>query len=232
MTTRHTISRADTLYSGGAYYPPANAIPGLPVHVFNMLNLGAIAATAANNIATSQASSGGTNALAINGALATAGVATPDVPRNVVAAWTTTAIATVTGTDFYGQPQTEVSASGTSMTGKKAFGSIISVTFNAAVTAATVGTGVQIGLRYRLDANGLIIAKVNSATDAATLTVADTTSPATSSTGDVRGTVSFASAPDGTKVYAVVISIADRTGGVADAGTGFKKTGAYGVTPA
>lgn len=234
MTTRHTISRADTLYSGGANYPPGNVlgVPGLPVHVFNMLNLGAIATASANAIAASQASSGSTNALVINGALATSGIATPDVPRNVVAAWTATAIATVTGTDFYGQPQTEVSTSGTTMTGKKAFATITAVTFNAAVTAATVGTGVQIGLRYRVDANGLIIAKVNSATDAATLTVADTTSPATSSTGDVRGTVSFASAPDGSKVYAVVISIADRTGGVPDAGTGFKKVGAYGVTPA
>lgn len=226
MTTRHTISRADTLYSGGAYYPPANALPGLPVDVNNYITFGAIATAAANNICTSQASSGGSNALTINGALASSGVATPDVPRNVVAAWTTTAIATVTGTDYYGQPQTEVSASGTSMTGKKAFKTVTAVTFSVAVTAATVGTGVQIGLPYRVDANGLIIAKVDSATDAATLTVADTTSPATSSTGDVRGTLSFATAPNGTHVYAALIKIADRTGGVG------RQVGAYGVTPA
>jgi hypothetical protein len=225
MTTRHTISRADTLFSGSAYYPPANALPGLPVDILNYVVLGAVALASANAIATSQASSGGTNALAINGALATAGVATIPTPRNVVAAWTTTAIMTITGTDYYGQVQTEVSASGTSHTGKKAFKTITAITFSTAVTAATVGTGVVIGLPYRVDKGGMIIAKVDNATDAATFVPADTTSPATTTTGDVRGTVTFASAPDGTKVYNAVIIIADRTGGVG------KIVGAYGVTP-
>jgi len=225
MTTRHTISRADTLYSGSAYYAAASSIPGLPVDVFNWIQFGAIAAASANAIATSQASSGGTNALTINGALASGGVATIPSPRNVVAAWTNTAIATVVGTDYYGQAQSEVSASGTSMTGKKAFKTVTSVTFNAAVTGATVGTGTAIGLPYRVDKGGLVIAKVDNATDAATFVPADTTSPATTSTGDVRGTVAFASAPDGTKVYNAQIIIADRTGGVG------KQVGAYGVAP-
>lgn len=227
MTTRHTISRADTLFSGSAYYPPANALPGLPVDVYNYVSFGALVAAAANNICTSQASSGGNNALTVNGSLASGGVATPDVPRNVVAAWTNTAIATVTGTDYYGQPQTEVSASGTSMTGKKAFKTITAVTFNAAVTGATVGTGVKIGLPYRVDANGILDVLTDSAPDTTyTFTAADTTSPATSSTGDVRGTIQFATAPNGTHVYAVNLKIADRTGGVG------KQVGAYGVTPA
>lgn len=231
MTTRHTISRADTLYSGSAYYPPANALPGLPVDIFNLIAFGAIALAVANAVCASQSSSGGTNALIVNGALATAGVATIPTPRNVVAAWTNTAIATVTGTDYYGQPQTEVSASGTSMTGKKAFKTITAVTFNAAVTGATVGTGTVIGLPYRVDKGGMIQAKVDNATDAATFVPADTTSPATSSTGDVRGTLAFASAPDGTKVYNAMIIISDRTGGVANAGTNIRQVGAYGVPP-
>lgn len=226
MATRHTISRADTLFSGGAYYPRAFQFPGLPVHVFNSKTYGAIALAVANNVAASQASAGVTNALTINGALATAGVATLDVARNIVAAWTGAAIITVTGTDQYGETLTEVSASGTAFTGKKAFFKVTAVTFNAAVTAATVGTGVVIGLPYRVDANGLIKASQTNTNDAATFVPADTTSPATSATGDTRGTVTFASAPDGTKTYKVYFDIADRTGG-AD-----KRTGAYGVPQA
>ena len=227
MTTRHTISRADTLFSGSAYYPPAYSVPGLPVDLANYFSWGVIAAAAANNICTSQASSGGTNALTVNGALATNGVATPDFPRNVVAAWTGTAVATVTGTDYYGQTQTEASASGTTFTGKKAFKTITAVTFSAAVTAATVGTGVKMGLPFRVDLNGLLDALMDNLPDTSyTFVPADTTSPATSTTGDVRGTIAASTAPNGTHAYAVNFRISDRTGGVG------KIVGAYGVTPA
>ncbi|HSV90912.1 MAG TPA: hypothetical protein VLH80_07415 [Nitrospiraceae bacterium] len=227
MTTRHTITRADTMYSQSAYYPPANPLPGLPVSVTNYINFGVIAAASANAICTSQASSGGTNALAINGALATAGVATIPTPRNAVAAWTGTAICTVTGTDYYGVAQTEVSASGTSFTGKKGFATITAVTFSAAVTAATVGTGVKIALPYRVDTNGVLDALMDNLPDVTyTFVPADTTSPATSSTGDVRGTIAASTAPNGTHAYAINVIISDRTGGVG------KQVGAYGVTPA
>jgi hypothetical protein len=229
MTTRHTISRADTLFSHNAYYPPANSVPGLPVDINNYFNWGGVApaAAAANNICTSQASSGGTNALAINGALATAGVATPDVVRNVVAAWTTAAVITVTGTDFYGQPQTESAVSGTAFTGKKSFKTVTAVTFSTAVTAATVGTGVKLGLPYRVDANGLLDALTDNLPDVTYAFVpADTTSPATATTGDVRGTIAASTAPNGTHLYAVNFRISDRTGGVG------RIVGAYGVTPA
>jgi hypothetical protein len=47
------------------------------------------------------------------------------------------------------------------------------------------------------------------AIDAATVLGPDTTSPATGTTGDVRGTVTFASAPDGTKTYGVAYFIRD-----------------------
>lgn len=236
MTTRHTITRADTMFSQGAYYPPFNPLPGLPVDLSNYFNWGgaAPAAAAANNICTTQASSGGTNALAINGTLATAGVATPDVVRNVVAAWTTSATITVTGTDFYGQPQTESTAApGSAFTGKKSFKTITAVTFSVAVTAATVGTGVKLGLPFRVDANGLLDALTDSLPDTAyAFVAADTTSPATSITGDVRGTIAATTAPNGTHLYAVNFRISDRTGGVANAGTNIKQVGAFGVPPA
>ena len=238
MTTRHTISRANQLFSHGAYYPPFNRVPGLPAdQTCNYVpggslpplptDLGVIAAAAANNIATSQASTGGNNALAINGALATAGVATIDVARNIVAAWTTTAVMTVTGTDFYGQTQTEASASGTSWTGAKAFKTITAVTFSTAVTAATVGTGVKIGMPFLVGVNGILDALTDSLPDTTyTLVVGDQTSPATSSTGDVRGTVAASTAPNGTHKYFYNMRVYDRTGGID------KKSGAFGVTPA
>lgn len=227
MTTRHTITRADTMYSQGAYYAPAFTVPGLPLSPTNYINFGVLAAAAANNICTSQSSSGGTNALTINGSLASGGIATPDVPRNVVAAWTTAAVITVTGTDYYGQTQTEQSASGTSFTGNKSFKTITAITFSVAVTAATVGTGVKIGLPYRVDKNGILDALTDNLPDVTyTFVPADTTSPATSTTGDVRGTIAASSAPNGTHAYAINVVIADRTGGTD------KKTGAYGVTPA
>ena len=85
-------------------------------------------------------------AATINGALAVNSVGVFDVPRNVVAAWTTSAVITVTGKDEYGNTLIEQSGSGTSFTGAKAFKTVTSVTFSANVTGATVGTGNVLGL--------------------------------------------------------------------------------------
>lgn len=124
----------------------------------------------------------------INGVLASGGVATFDHPRNVVAAWTGTAVLTVTGTDVYGQTVVESSASGTSFTGKKAFKTVTQVSFGSAVTAATVGTGDVLGLPYVSTIGDVITARGGAAVDTGTHVVADATSPATATTGDVRGT--------------------------------------------
>lgn len=69
-----------------------------------------------------------------------------DVPRNVVAAWTNSAVLTVTGKDEYGDIMIEQSGSGTSFTGKKAFKEITSIAVSANVTSLTVGTGDVLGL--------------------------------------------------------------------------------------
>ena len=69
-----------------------------------------------------------------------------DVPRNVVAGWTGTAVLTFTGKDEYGNTMVETSASGTSHTGSKAFKEITSVSSSASITSATVGTGNKLGL--------------------------------------------------------------------------------------
>lgn len=116
-----------------------------------LVELGSPATADADGICASQSVSADVASL-LNGALATSGVSyvTLDRPRNVVAAWTGTAIITVTGRDEYGEDMIEKSASGTSHTGKKAFKYIDSVTFSANVTGATVGTGDVLGLPFFL----------------------------------------------------------------------------------
>jgi len=74
----------------------------------------------------------------------------PDVPRNVVAAWTSTAILTVTGLDVYGDVIVEKSASSTSFTGKRAFAEVTNIEVSANVTSLTVGTGDVLGLPFLL----------------------------------------------------------------------------------
>lgn len=221
MTTRHNISRANTLYYGSAQYNRTQGgRTGIRMHPLNYHNFGVVAAPVANGVSTSQAVTVGTTPLAtITGSLAASGVATFDVPRNVVAAWTGTAVLTITGTDQYGETLVEASASGTSLAGKKAFKTVTAVSFSADVTGATVGSGNVLGLPLRVDINGLITAKVDNAVDAATFVPAVTTSPATATTGDVRGTLDFSSDGNASRTLGCFYMVADPS----------TKIGAYGV---
>lgn len=206
--SRNNLSRANSLFAGRASLGNRGRI-GVDVQLLTHQKFGAIPLASANAISLSQSINTGTPGL-VNGALASAGVATMVTPRNVVAAWTGTAVLTVTGKDTYGQTMVESSASGTSFTGKKAFATVTSVTVSANVTACTVGTGVAIGCGFRHNITDFGWARVDNAIDAATVVPADATTPATATTGDVRGTITFASAPDGTKQYAVAYIVTDR----------------------
>jgi hypothetical protein len=139
--------------------------------------------------------------------LVSGGVATLDVPRNVVAAWTGAAVLTVTGYDVYGARVVESSASGTSFTGLKAFKRIISASFSANVTAATIGTGVALGLPYRPVLGGFIRGRLNEDTADAGTYVPPSRVTATATTGDVRGTYAAAGALNGANVYTVAIAV-------------------------
>lgn len=114
---------------------------------------------------------------------------------------------TITGWDIYGQPMSEVIVSGavasTTTNGKKAFYQILSVSGTAATTSTiTVGTTQLLGVPVRIT-NGVYICHVGWSSgfvlDTGTLAAADSTNPATTTTGDVRGTFSPSSAPDGIK---------------------------------
>jgi hypothetical protein len=151
-------------------------------------------------------------ATGINGALASGGVATFDVPRNVVGAWTGTAVMTVTGTDVYGETVVESSASGTSLTGKKAFKTVTAVSVSADVTAATVGSGDVLGLPVALPEKGLVVREMEdgAAPTAGTLVAAVRTT-ATATTGDVRGTYDPNSACDGAKAFQLLALLPNAT---------------------
>lgn len=174
------------------------------------ISLGAPDAADADGVCASQAGTAAT-AMTIAGALASGGVATFDVPRNVVGAWTNTAVLTVTGTDEYGNVVVESSASGTSMAGKKAFKTITAVTPSANITGATVGTGDVLGLPVYLPGAAAVLGESQDGAKAtAGTTVAGVlTSPATATTGDVRGTYDPNAACDGAKKFDLVVAVAN-----------------------
>lgn len=178
-----------------------------------LISLGAPDVADADGISVSQSVVVATTPLAtITGALASGGVATFDVPRNVVGAWTGTAVLTVTGTDVYGKSLSEASASGTSLAGKKAFKTITAVSFSANVTAATVGSGDVLGLPVFLPEIPFIRAEIQdgAAATAGTLVAGvQTAGGATTTTGDIRGTYDPNAACDGSKVFQLIAFLPD-----------------------
>jgi hypothetical protein len=158
-----------------------------------------------------------------------------DVPRAVsvtAAALATTRNFTVSGFDYYGQAMSEVIAStaGSAVNGKKAFFQITGITVSGATsTAITVGTTDIIGCPVRFNNKGYL-ARVGwdntLAEDAATVVVADATT-ATTTTGDVRGTVVPSSACDGAKRLVVAVLLT-----AIQCGPNATRAGALGVTQA
>ena len=122
----------------------------------------------------------------------------------------------IKGYDIYNQPMSQAltGANGAAATTTKAFASVVSVTPSAAVaTTASAGTSDVFGLPVVL-ANGVYLAGVKWGTnitalgnDAGTLVNAVATSPATTTTGDVRGTYAPSSASDGTKRLVLAINL-------------------------
>ena len=138
------------------------------------------------------------------------GTAAHLTPRNITATAThaTSVVAMtilVSGYDKYLQPMTEqlsIAATGTSQsaTGKKAFAFVSSIAITSAGNATTntlnVGWGSALGLPFQLlDKSNLIQNYFNEVPDSAWPTVvAAVTATPSATTGDVRGTVTMASA--------------------------------------
>lgn len=119
---------------------------------------------------------------------------------------------TVTGWDIYGFPMTETitGANAGTASGAKAWKYISTITHSGSVAGTlTIGTNDVIGLPFQsLRFGRLEIAYNNAWITANTgFTAAVVTVPATSLTGDVRGTYALQSASDGTKTIQVFITI-------------------------
>jgi hypothetical protein len=158
-----------------------------------------------------------------------------DVPRalsiTIGAGTITNRNVTITGYDYYGQAMSEVIATGTTQSttvnGKKAFYQIISASVSGSVGATvSIGTTDIFGSPVRF-ANKGYIARVGwddtLAEDAATV-VNGVATTATTTTGDVRGTVAPSSAADGAKRLVVGILLT-----AIQAGPNATRAGALGV---
>ena len=114
----------------------------------------------------------------------------------------------------------------------KAFYQVSSISIAGATgTALTVGTTDVFGMPVRvIDGSYIVNAGYNNTVgfDSPTAFVkADMTNPATSSTGDVRGTYNPSSAPDGTKRLVVAIAVP-----AIGSGPNSTRQGSLGVTQA
>ncbi len=229
--SKQTLSLATEMYAGRGRYAPllgSNGRTGVPMMAVTKISMGAPVIGDANGFVVSQNltalgvfSSSVTVAVAL-AAGALAGVC--DVPRNVVAAWTTTAVLTVTGTDEYDNVISEASASGTSMAGKKAFKTVTNITVSVNVTGLTVGTGDVLGLPYVLTAESDVLAFYTDAVEEklSAVFVAAVATAATTTTGDVRGTVNPNATLDGSVELVLWMHVQDNG----------SKTGLVGVTQA
>jgi hypothetical protein len=200
-------------------------------------------AKVANNLATAQSPTSaftltaGTSVKAVTLTNGSIGYAL-DVPRTLIitigAGTITNRNITITGFDYYGQAMSEVIATGTTqsttVSGLKAFYIVTSITTSGAVGGTVaVGTTDVLGIPVRVT-NVAYVASVKSnsalAQDAGAFLPADT-APATTTTGDVRGTYVPATASDGINRTVMGILLP----GIA-VGPNATRVGALGVTQA
>lgn len=201
------------------------------VYIFDIVP----ATLSATAVCAAQAVAAAGNA-SINGANASGGVATLDVTRIVSAVSSnigdTTQTVTVTGTDYWGQTQTEaITLNGTTtVNGKKGFKTITSVAVSAALTGnLSVGDGDVYGLPYKVTDAGYLLRTgwANAVADnAGTFVAADTATPS-ATTGDVRGTFAPTTSANGTRRLVIAIGLT-----AVQAGPNATQTGAIGAVPA
>lgn len=207
----HNITRATDVRTGNAQ--PANrSLIGVPVSNIVVESFAPIASDD-DGIAAAQAVAGAGN-LTINGALASSGAVTFDVPRNVVIlssnSGDTAQTATVYGYDKYDAPLQEVlTFNGTTpVLGLKAFYQVTRIAISAVLVGnATAGSGGKIGLSYAPKVGGFIRGRLNEDTADAGTYVAPIRTTSTATSANVRGTYAPAGTLNGTNVYTVIYAV-------------------------
>ena len=201
------------------------------VYIFDVvpvaLNLVGIATAQAVAGAGNPTLTAGTGTTLVNGAVVL------DTPRCVdilsSSASDTAVVATIYGKDQYGQDMSEaITFNGTTRAvGDKAFKSISRVAISAVMVGnASVGFTDKIGLPFRVLSRDYINFNYNATVGLlSAVTVADTTSPATTTTNDVRGVITLASAADGVKRLVATIALP-----AIASGPNATRVGALGVT--
>lgn len=183
-------------WNGGQY----GSVAGFPSS--NVLYYYALPAAAAVT-AVSASASPGAGAILIDGTLATAGVATLDVPRcvTIISGSDDSLLTfTVTGTDGYGVTQIEAitGSNGGTATGVKAFKTVTAVAHTGSVAGTlSVGSSTKLGLPVACLKGPFLVthqAGTVITPDAGTLVVGSTTNPQLITSTDPRGTY----APSGT----------------------------------
>ncbi len=160
-TDSHTISHAESIYSGDAYQAGAEGNGrGIPRASLVQVSLGTPALAVTAGLGSQDSGAGGPYPfdLTIDGSLASGGLGTFDVPRGVqvvsIGADTGTAVFVFYGTDKYGvEIQESVTSNGTTIVfGKKAFKTVTRVSVSADTTAIyEFGSSDILGLPFRLE---------------------------------------------------------------------------------
>lgn len=182
-----------------------------------LVNLGAPVVGDVDGLFT--ATSGAAGDITLNGALVSGGVATFDVPRNIIvdSGGADTAVLTFTGTDEYGDILVEsITLNGTTaVAGKKAFKTVTGCTSSATISnGAFAGTGNVFGLPIHVPktTTGYIVKELedDAPATAGTLVAGLTrNTKSTATTADIRGTYTANSTPDGAKSFALVLLVPD-----------------------
>jgi len=210
--SKHGMTKADELFYGSAINPGAYKTyerPGVPITPMYRAVLGAPVAADPDGYATAQAVTAAGD-LTLDGVLAGAADVARGVTIKSTAAGDSAQTATIYGTDIHGNPVVEVlTFNGSSaVNGKKAFKTVSRIAISAALTGnASAGTTDVLGLPVAIEAKSRVIdVFFNDAKDAsATLVVADSTAPATGTTGDVYGTVDPNAACNGSDVVVLIV---------------------------
>ena len=224
--TRHTLSHASELFYGNSQIGGRHgAQRGIPFNPLTFVDLGAPITLDADGLIVAATGTELPNAETVIYTFPHASASPQDganltgimdVPRNisgVVTHSTTTVAMTVliTGTDENGMAMSELltfAATATSIAaaGKKAFKTVTAIAITAVADAEAntlnMGWGDVLGLPYLLTQKNAVTYLMDGIPQVTgTITAGVTTDPATTITGDVRGTILPATATNGTRRY-------------------------------